>query len=162
MSRPRSERFVLPETERPGPESSGLDVPYWEGLRNERIMIQWCAACEAWQWGPEWICHRCQAFDLGWRELPSADGRYSGRIYSWERIWHPADPRYAEAVPYVVVLVEPDGAPGVRFLGNLVDPPGGPIPIDGEVSAVFEHHDDFTLLQWAMGDHVTDTAIRRR
>ena len=25
-----------------------------------------------WQWGPEWVCHRCHSFDLGWEEVARA------------------------------------------------------------------------------------------
>ena len=46
------------------------------------------APAARWQWGPEWICHRCLSFDI---ELGSACGP-RGRIYSWERAWHPVHP----------------------------------------------------------------------
>ena len=29
-------------------------------LRQRRLMVQFCPACQVFQWGPEWCCHRCQ------------------------------------------------------------------------------------------------------
>ena len=93
---------------RPVPEPDGLDRPYWEGTRAGELRIQRCRACRGWQWGPEWICHRCLAFDLEW--VPVAP---RGRIYSWERAWHPVHPALQDHGPYIVVLVELPGAGGV-------------------------------------------------
>ncbi|MCH8142294.1 MAG: DNA-binding protein, partial [Proteobacteria bacterium] len=45
----------------PAATSDGLDAPYWQGLRDELLLLQRCQSCEKWQWGPEWICHRCHA-----------------------------------------------------------------------------------------------------
>jgi uncharacterized protein len=146
-----SSQFVLPETEVPAPESSGLDQAFWEGLTASHLVLQWCPLCEDWRWGPEWICHQCHSFDLEWREVVGPNGQTPrGKIFSWERVWHPADARYGETVPYVVVLVELEAAPKVRLLGNLINPPEGPIPIGATVSAVFEHHREFSLLQWSL------------
>ncbi|MCB1743332.1 MAG: OB-fold domain-containing protein [Gammaproteobacteria bacterium] len=131
----------------PAPESDGLSRPFWEGLREERILVQRCRSCGGWQWGPEWICHRCLSFDLGWEAV---DGR--GRIYSWERSWHPVHPALRERCPYIAVLVELPAADNVRMLGNLLGDPHQAVQIGQEVEAVFEHHTrqqpHYTLLQW--------------
>lgn len=133
----------------PTPEPDGLSKPYWDGLREGRIMVQKCDGCGALQWGPEWICHKCHSFDLGWTAI---EGK--GTVYSWERVWHPVHPALKTGVPYVALLVELPGAGNIRMLGNLVNDPGGPIPIGAAAEAVFEHHKDadppFTLLQWRL------------
>ena len=59
--------------------SDGLDNPYWEGLAEDRLVLQRCAACDGWQWGPEWICHRCRSFDVGWQETEARDERSRDR-----------------------------------------------------------------------------------
>jgi uncharacterized OB-fold protein len=132
---------------RPVPEPDGLSRPYWEGARRGELWVQRCRACRAWQWGPEWICHACLSFDVGWEQ---ADSR--GTIYSWERAWHPVHPALKEAGPYVVVLVELPGAGGVRMIGNLLGDPYQDVRIGAAVQAVFEHHEDaeppYTLVQW--------------
>jgi uncharacterized protein len=131
----------------PQPETDGLSAPYWEGVRQEKLMVQRCRSCRGWQWGPEWICHRCLSFDLGWEAVAP-----HGRIYSWERSHHPVHPALRGHGPYIAVLVELPHADNVRMLGNLLGDPMQTVEIGGEVEAVFEHHHDseppYTLVQW--------------
>ncbi len=132
---------------RPVAEADGLDRPYWEGTRAGRLLVQRCRSCRGFQWGPEWICHRCLGRDLEWAEVAPR-----GRIYSWERAWHPVHPALKEHGPYIVVLVELPDAGSVRMIGNLLGDPAQDVPIGAPVEAVFEAHDDatppFTLVQW--------------
>lgn len=143
--------YYLPEgLPAPVPEPDGLSAPYWEGTRRGELLVQRCKACDTWQWGPEWICHRCLSFDLGWRRVA---GR--GRIYSWERAWHPVHPALKDRGPYVVVLVELPEAGNVRMIGNLLGDPLEPVVIGTPVEAVFEPHDEprpFTLVHWRRVD----------
>ena len=131
----------------PQPMPDGLDQRYWEGLTDEQIYLQRCTDCGGWQWGPEWICHRCLSFDLEFEAVAP-----TGRIYSFERVWHPVHPALNEQGPYIVVLVELPQADDVRLVGNLLGDPHQEVPFGAEVQAVFEHHTDadtpFTLLQW--------------
>ena len=131
----------------PVPAPHGLDEPFWSGLRPGEILIQRCNAGGGWQWGPEWICHRCRSFDLGWAPV---EGK--GRIYSWERVWHPVHPALKDHGPYIVVLVELPQAGNIRMIGNLLGDPRQTVEIGAPVEAVFEHHEaadpPFTLLHW--------------
>ncbi len=131
----------------PVPEPDALSAPYWQGLREGRLLVQRCAACRQWQFGPEWLCHRCHALDPAWVEVAPR-----GRIYSWERCWHPVHPALAERGPYLVVLVELPHAGHVRMLGNLLGDAMQPVEIGAAVEGVYEHHlraqPPYTLLQW--------------
>lgn len=129
----------------PRPSPDGLDTPHWEGMRRHELLVQRCTACNTYQWGPEWLCYTCRSFDLAWVPI---DGR--GRIYSWERVWHPVHPALRDACPYMVVLVELPDAGNIRMVGNLLGDPMQPVKIGGAVEAVFEDHeaDGFTLVQW--------------
>ena len=139
--------YLQPGLAGPVAAPDGLDAPFWQGLRDERLMLQRCSACRHWQWGPEWICHRCLSFDL---EFEPTEPR--GVIYSYERVWHPVHPALKDQGPYVVVLVELPHADNVRLVGNLLGDPRAPVAIGAAVTGVFEHHADadpaFTLLQW--------------
>jgi uncharacterized OB-fold protein len=135
--------YLPPGLPKPVPQPDGLDAPYWEGVRRGELRVQRCRACLGWQWGPEWICHHCLSLDLGWETI---EGR--GAIYSWERVWHPVHPALKDACPYVVVLVELPHAGGIRMIGNLLGDPREPVTIGAPVEAVFEHHADYTLVQW--------------
>ena len=139
--------YLNPGLPVPVAENDGLDKPYWDAARRGVLMVQRCGACGTWQWGPEWICHKCLSFDMRWTEVK---GR--GCIYSWERPWHPVHPALKDQGPYIVVLVELPEAGGVRMLGNLLGDPRQDVRIGAEVEAVFEPHDDakppYTLVQW--------------
>ena len=143
-------KTYLPEgLPRPVPEPDGLSAPYWDGTRRGELRVQRCRPCRAWQWGPEWICHACLSFDVGWETVA---GR--GTVYSWERVWHPVHPALEDVGPYVVVLVELPHAGNIRMLGNLLGDPQQDVRIGAPVEAVFEPHDaadpqaPFTLVQW--------------
>ncbi|MEM7404654.1 MAG: OB-fold domain-containing protein [Pseudomonadota bacterium] len=131
----------------PQAESDGLSAPYWEGLRDEKILVQRCGVCQTWQWGPEWICHQCLGFELQWVEV-----RGMGRIYTWQRSHHPVHPALREAVPYITVLVELPDAGGIRMIGNLLGDSSQDVRVGAAVAAEFEHHTasepGYTLLQW--------------
>lgn len=145
-----TDSYLLPGLAKPVPSPDGLDAPYWEGLQEGCLLIQHCADCGRFQWGPEWVCHRCHSFDLSYEETPA-----EGIIYSHQRVWHPVHPALAEQGPYVIVLVELPQADGVRIVGNLIGDPRQDLVIGAPVTGVFEHHanDDpaHTLLQWAIG-----------
>ena len=140
----------------PAPAASDLDRPFWDGLREERLLLQRCQACHRFQWGPEWICHRCLSFDLSFKEVAPR-----GILYSHQRVWHPVHPALKSQGPYVIALVELPHADGVRMVGNLLGDPLQALTIGVEVEGQFEHHTDtdppFSLLQWrytsAMDEH---------
>ena len=139
--------YLNPGLPQPAPAPDGLDRPYWEGLQEERLLVQQCQSCETWQWGPEWVCHSCHSFDVGFQETAA-----QGTIYSYERVWHPVHPALHEQGAYLVVLVELPHAGGIRLVGNLLGDPERSVEIGTAVEGVFEHHLDadqpFTLLQW--------------
>jgi uncharacterized OB-fold protein len=43
-----------------------LSAPYWAGLRDRRLMLQHCRACNGWQHYPRYRCSRCSSTDLEW------------------------------------------------------------------------------------------------
>lgn len=136
--------YILPAGVFPVLSAPGdLDWPHWEAARREVIAIQQCTACQRFQWGPEVMCHHCLSSELTFAPVST-----TGRIYSWERVWHPIRAELAPACPYVTVLVEVPEAPGVLLIGNLVGDPREPVTIGSAVEAVFEHHEDYTLVQW--------------
>jgi uncharacterized OB-fold protein len=102
----------------PTPSSApdGLAAPYWEGTRQGKLRIQKCSGCGAWQWGPEWICHRCHSFDLchGMRSTAKAGSTpTSDRTTRCTR-------RSMGHGPYIVVLVELPDYGNIRMVGNLL------------------------------------------
>ena len=131
----------------PVPEPDGLSAPYRSGLQEDRLRVQRCTNCQSWQFGPEWICHRCLTMDLAWVDVEAR-----GRIFSWERVWHPSHAALKDHGPYLVVLVELPEAGNVRMVGNLLGDPAQEVTIGAAVEGIFEHHDatspSYSLLHW--------------
>ena len=146
-----SESYLPAGMPAPVPAADGLDLPYWEGTRQGLLMVQRCGACGNWQWGPEWMCHKCNSFEIKWEQV---DG--TGVIYSWERPWHPVHPALKERGRYTAVLVELPHAGNIRMVGNLLGPEDQDVVIGASVEAMFEPHDDaatpYTLVQWRLAD----------
>ncbi len=144
-----SQPYLAEGLPQPVPAPDGLDAPFWAGLAEEKILIQHCHSCQGWQWGPEWICHHCRSDNLGFEEVSG-----EGRIYSYERVWHPVHPALKDQGPYLIVLVSLPQAGDVRLVGNLLGDPEQTVEIGAPVRAVFEHHPQadppFTLLQWQL------------
>ncbi|MBR0937827.1 Zn-ribbon domain-containing OB-fold protein [Bradyrhizobium jicamae] len=149
MNRTTSSSYLPAGLPIPVAEADGLSAPYWGGLRENRLLVQRCAHCGTWQFGPEWLCHRCHAFDPAWTEVEP-----HGRIFSWERAWHPSHAALKQHGPYVAVLVELPHAGNIRMVGNLLGDPMQAVAIGAEVEGVFEHHPTanpaFSLLQWRL------------
>jgi len=94
----------------------GADDPFWEALEAGEFRLPRCAGCGRWTWPAHWRCGECGSWDFVWTALPP-----KGTVYSWTRTWYAFDRTKERAgdVPYVVLLVEIDGADGARVLGVL-------------------------------------------
>jgi uncharacterized OB-fold protein len=145
--KPETSSYLPTGLPSPVPEPDGLSAPYWNGLRESRLLVQRCSHCGTWQFGPEWICHSCHAFDPEWHEVEP-----HGQIFSWERVWHPSHSALVGSQPYLVVLVELPHAGNVRMIGNLLGDPLQNVVIGTPVQGVFEHHElaspPYSLIQW--------------
>ncbi len=128
-------------------DDDGVAGPYWSGLRQGVLRVQRCSTCQSWQFGGEWICHHCQAFDPPWVAVAP-----QGLIYSWQRIWHPVHPALKGHGPYLALVVELPQAGGLRMVGNLLGDVMQAVVIGAAVRGVFEHHRQshppYSLLQW--------------
>ena len=103
----------------PVPENDGLDKPYWEATRARRAdgpALQGLRHVRS--GGRNGSATSACPSTSDWHEV---SGR--GRIYSWERPWHPVHPALKGHGPYIVVLVELPDAGNVRMLGNLLGDP---------------------------------------
>jgi uncharacterized OB-fold protein len=77
-------------------------------------------------------------------ELPG-----TGTVFSFIVVRHPLNPSMAEYVPYMPAVVDPDGAPGCRFVSNVVDCEPEDVAIGMKVRVVWNHvSDTLTLPFW--------------
>jgi uncharacterized OB-fold protein len=111
----------------PTPETK----PYWDALKEHRLLIQRCKECQRAYFYPRPFCPRCFSFNVEWFE---ASGR--GKLYSFVINHRPA-PGFGPE-PYVIAVVELDEGP--RMMTNLVDvePDPDKISCDMPVRIVYE------------------------
>ena len=125
---------------------------FWAGTARGELLVQACGACGTWRMPPRPMCPRCRSIDVTW--VPTS-GR--GTVWSFVVPHPPLLPAYAELAPYNVIVVALEEAPTIRFVGNLVTGPDGPIDeidphsitIGEPVEVVFSPIDDVTLPRWA-------------
>jgi len=114
-----------------------------------KLTLQQCKKCSHLQHPPEEICRNCQSFDLGHFESAG-----TGKIASVAVNHHPVHPDMRDIVPFAIVLVAVDDAPGPLLAGNAIGVAPTDVQIGDSVRVVFEEahdkHTDERLLipQW--------------
>ena len=86
----------MPRVIPPVPDAD--DRPFWEGVAEERLLLQRCADCKAVQHPPSPMCPQCQSVQREWFEV---SGR--GSVYSWIQSHHPTAP---DEAPRIVALTD--------------------------------------------------------
>src|SRR5215468_3127111 len=113
------------ELERPLPQPITPEAkPYWEGLREQKLMLPRCRSCHRAFFYPRVVCPHCHASDIEWFQ---ASGR--GKLFS-----------------FVLAMIELEEGP--RMMSNLVgiEPDPKKIRCDMPVEVVFEKlSDEITL-----------------
>lgn len=113
--------------------------PFWDAAREERLIIQKCAACGEHIFYPRIACPHCAADDLEWVE---ASGK--GSVYSYTVVENNAPSAFIADMPYVVAVIRLEE--GVQMLSNVVDCDPHAVTCDMPVEVCFERLDDeFTL-----------------
>jgi uncharacterized OB-fold protein len=130
------------EIPEPRPVPTPVSQPFWDGLREERVVLQRCDECATWVYYPRARCPRCLSDRLTWTEV---DGR--GSIYTFTVAEQATAPPFAHDVPQLLAVVEL--REGVRLSTTLVGVAPDGIAIDLAVEPVFDHGDDgITLLRF--------------
>ncbi len=106
--------------------------PFWVAASDHRLTCQQCAACGAFRMPPSGFCPRCRSQASSWADL---SGR--GTVFSFTVARHALTPELADCLPYVVAVVDLDGAPGARLVANLVDVDVEDVRIGLEVEVVW-------------------------
>jgi uncharacterized OB-fold protein len=130
-----------------------LDPRNRDWFTSGRLLLQACTQCEAAQFPPEDACRGCGSFDLTTRESAG-----HGRVESVIVVHHPVHPALREHVPYAVVLVSLDDAPGVRLVGNVLNRAPDKISIGDAARVAYEEVTDretqevLRIPQWEITD----------
>jgi uncharacterized OB-fold protein len=107
------------------------DQPFWEGLRQHRMVLPYCAGCATFRYPPAPRCPRCLSPAVTWRECGD-----SGTLWSWATARRAFAPGLR--VPYTVVQVELAIQPGLLIDSTLAAAAGRtPLRLGLPVTAVY-------------------------
>lgn len=122
-----------------GPDA--ITRPFWEACARRELRLQRCAGCGRFRQPPSPGCPRCGSARSDW---PLVSGR--GTVFSYTVVHHAAVPPLASEVPYNVVVVELDDAPGARLISNLLDVPPDEVRVGLRVEVAWDVvRDDLVL-----------------
>lgn len=123
------------------PGMTDLTRPYWEAARQGRLVVQECRGCGRSQHPPMPACPHCHGTDLGWRQTAG-----TGTVYTYTVVRHPTHVALADAVPYVVALVEL--AEGPRLVTGITGCPPEQVSVGMPVTVVFRQVTGEVTLPW--------------
>lgn len=123
------------DTALPKPVSNADSAPYWQGARENQLLIRKCNACGQLHFMPRHVCPHCWSDDLQW--IP-ASGK--GTVHSYSVIRRASDPRFAHLVPYVIALIDLEEGP--RMMTNILGSDALETQIGDAVRLVFEDRGD--------------------
>src|SRR5262245_18043995 len=87
---------------------------WWDFCARRELRFQQCVDCGKFRFPPLTGCRYCASTRSLWQRVAG-----HGRVFSHTTVVHPVIPSISHDVPYNVVVVEFDDAPGVRLISNV-------------------------------------------
>ena len=115
----------------PLPQPTPEAQPFFDALRERRLVAQRCIACESLAHPPRAMCGECHGVAFAWQELSG-----KGVVYSFVVTHQAVHPAFAGHTPLATVEVEL--VEGPRLISNLVDVPPEQVRIGLAVQASLE------------------------
>lgn len=128
---------------RPVPEPTPVSQPFWDGLAQHRIRVQYSPSLQRYVFYPRTLAPGTLADDLEWREIDGA-----ATVYTFTIARRPTGPPWADALPQLLAVVQWDAGP--KFSTELVEVDPGDIRIGMPVQPVFYDlpEEGITLLKY--------------
>ena len=128
---------------KPLPEPTPLSKPFWDGVRQHKLLVQKCSSCGKLRHIPKPLCSSCLSQEYTWAPLT---GR--GHVYTYTIMNRAPAVGFQEDLPYAVALVELEG--GIRMISNIVGCTPQEVRIGMPVKAVYEDvNDQISLFKFA-------------
>lgn len=121
------------------PVRSSHSKQYWEGLLNDKIVLQKCGDCGAFTHPPGPQCTSCLSSN---RKYVALSGR--GSIYTYTVTHRAMHPEFKKDAPYIIVYVQMEE--GIKLASWLTGIDPKDVKIGMQVEAVFEKIDERTKL----------------
>ena len=108
-------------------------APFWAACARHELRFPRCGQCGRFQWYPRDVCGTCLSVQFDWFEIDPV-----GTVYSYTVVRRAFLPGAERAVPFTVLQVQFDEAPGVTLLTNLADErDSAAVEVGSRVAVVF-------------------------
>ena len=115
---------------RPLPIESLEAKPFWDGCREGRLRMQYCASCDKLNWFPRSSCADCGAQEFNWKDVAG-----TGILETFSIVYRPMNAAWASEVPYVLAIVRLDEGP--RMVTRIITKDGREPRMDARVRVHF-------------------------
>lgn len=127
---------------KPLPLVTPTTKPYWDGLNEGVVKLQYCGVCNCYIFYPRSHCPRCLNQQLDWREVSG-----EGTLHTFTVTSQPTAPHFADEVPQMLAMVDLDV--GVRMTSTLKNVEPENIKVGMRVKPFFDPlSEDITLLRF--------------
>jgi uncharacterized protein len=120
---------------------------YWEGAKDDRLVIQQCQDCKTLIHPPAYFCTHCSTIipHLGHKTV---SGR--GTLYSFALHYDTQIKGFEDKTPYILALIELDEQAGLTVYGNVLNAAYEELRLGMPVEAIWEETDnpEIKMLQW--------------
>jgi len=135
----------LPPPSIEDPAADERTQPFWDATKEHRLVAPKCSNCGTFRMPPARFCPNCLSMELEYVPIPG-----TGTVFSSAVVHEPLTPAAEGHVPYVAAVIDADGAPGIRFVSNVVDCAPDAVEPGMKVQVVWHDvSDTLTLPLWA-------------
>lgn len=120
---------------RPVPIPTPTAQPFWDGLAQHRIKIQYSPSADRYVFYPRVLAPGTLADDLQWREIAG-----TGTLQTFTVAHRPVAPHFANAVPQLLAVVQWDEGP--KFASEMVNVGPQDLRVGMRVRPVFVDYPD--------------------
>ena len=120
-----------PHYDKPIPVPSKETKPFWDAVREKRLVMPRCTSCGTYRFPVSRFCHACNKPGYEWHAVSGRGKVHTFIVY--HRAYHPG---FVAELPYVVGLVELEEGP--RIISNIVGIPPEEVRCDMKVAVRFE------------------------
>lgn len=118
---------------KPVPSPDEITQPFWEAVKERRLVLQRCATCNYYNHPPRTVCDACLSQELRFEPV---SGR--GRIHTFT-VMHQRDvPGFESEAPFINIVVELEEQPMLLMVSNLPMADRDRVRIDAPVIVEFE------------------------
>jgi uncharacterized OB-fold protein len=126
--------------------------PYWEGLKEGKLLLQTCSQCQYIRHPISWLCPQCLSEEFTW-EAMSGQGTVETFIWYMEHLEAATggEPVFRNELPYNVAVIRlPEGP---SLVSNVRDVSFGDLQVGQAVSASFDGVPDseWSVLRFTLG-----------